>query len=221
MFTGLITKPFGNITSDDPHRSAEPVSARPALLVPAQERRARPDARTRLLDAALEVVQERGVSALTQMHVAAAAGLRQSHLTYYFRTRSDLLKAVVQHAARTICGLVDGRPEEPVQSLPELRARLVKDVADIRMPRLMTAMTVASDEDPSLKAWMAQFEQTFLRLLADTLKRLGVRLSAEDVALFHATLIGISITNAGIATERSARQARALIGAALDRLLRS
>lgn len=195
------------------------MSARPALLTPTQNLRTRPDARTRLLDAALRVVEERGISALTQTHVAAAAGLRQSHLTYYFRTRSDLLKAVVQHAARTICGLVDGRPEAPVQSLIELRERLVKDVADIRMPRLMTAMTVASDEDPSLKTWMAQFEQTFLHMLADTLKRLGVKVSAEDVALFHATMIGISISNAGIATDRSARQARALVGAAFDRLL--
>lgn len=180
----------------------------------------RPDARTRLLDAALRVVQDQGIPALTQMHVATAAGLRQSHLTYYFRTRSDLLRAVVEHAARTIFGIVDGRPEAPVRSMSEFRGRLRKDIADIRMPRLMTAMAVASDEDPSLKAWMARFERTFLRLMEDTFKRLGVPVSTVDVALFHATMIGISLSHASIATERSARQARALVGAALDRLLR-
>lgn len=179
------------------------------------------DARTRLLDAALKVLQEQGIPALTQTHVAAAAGLRQSHLTYYFRTRGDLLKAIVEHAARSVCGLVDGRLEAPAACLAELRARLMKDVADTRMPRLMMAMAVASDEDPSLKAWMAQFEQTFLQLLADTLQRLGVRVSAEDLALFHAAMIGISISNASIATQSSAQQARVLVSAALDRLLRA
>jgi len=168
----------------------------------------------------LRVVQDQGIPALTQMHVATAAGLRQSHLTYYFRTRSDLLKAVVEHASRTIFGIVDGRPEAPVRSMSEFRERLKKDIADIRMPRLMTAMTVASDEDPSLKAWMAGFEQALLRLMEDTLKRLGVSVSTLDVALFHATMIGISLSNANVATERSARQARALVGAAMDRLLR-
>jgi len=197
--------------------AAAPTSA-PA---PAVAFRTSSDARTRLLDAALRVVQEQGIPALTQTHVAAAAGLRQSHLTYYFRTRGDLLKAIVEHAARSVCGLVDGRLEAPAASLAELRARLMKDVADTRMPRLMMAMAVASDEDPSLKAWMAQFEQTFLQLLADTLQRLGVRVSAQDVALFHAAVVGISISNASIATQSSAQQARTLVSAALDRLLRA
>ena len=195
------------------------MSTRPASVQHLEEPRSASDARTRLLDAALRVVQEKGIPALTQTHVAEAAGLRQSHLTYYFRTRSDLLKAVVEHGARIVCGLVDGRLEAPAQSLTQLRARLINDVADTRMPRLMMAMAVASDEDPSLKAWMAEFQQTFLRLLAEALQRLGVGASEQDLALFHATMVGISLSHASVATDSSARQARTLISAALDRLL--
>jgi AcrR family transcriptional regulator len=177
------------------------------------------DARTRLLSAALQVLHKDGILALTQTQVAAAAGLRQSHLTYYFPTRSELLKAIVEHASSTVLGLVGGRPEFPAKNLADLRGRLIKQGSDIRMPRLMIAMTVASDEDPSLKTWMAAFELHIRKLLGSTLQRLGVKVSARDLALFHATLVGVSVFNSSAGTESSARQARALIRAAFDRLI--
>ncbi len=176
-------------------------------------------ARSRLLCAALKVLHEQGIMALTQTNVAAAAGLRQSHLTYYFRTRADLLKAIVEQAAGDLLGLIGGKPEFPARSLAELRARLIKDVSDVRMPRLMLAMSVASDEDPSLKAWMATFEQGMHKLMAATFKELGVRVHRRDLALFHATMVGAAILNANAGTRTSARQARLLVAAAFDRLL--
>lgn len=48
------------------------------------------DLRTRILEAALRVVESQGIAALTQPKVAVEAGIRQSHLTYYFPRRSDL-----------------------------------------------------------------------------------------------------------------------------------
>jgi hypothetical protein len=41
------------------------------------------------LQAAVELIKTQGFSALTQSGVAKLAGVRQSHLTYYFPTRSD------------------------------------------------------------------------------------------------------------------------------------
>ena len=168
---GINTKVFGTITSI---RTVKPSASAIAAGC---------DARTRLLSAALQVLHENGILALTQTQVAAAAGLRQSHLTYYFPTRSDLLKAIVEHASSTVLGLVGGRPEFPAKNLADLRTRLVKQGSDIRMPRLMIAMAVASDEDPSLKAWMGAFELHIRKLLGSTLQRLGLKVSARDVAL--------------------------------------
>ena len=195
------------------------MSARAARPAATETRSPAGDVRSRLLDAALQVLHERGIPALTQTQVALAAGLRQSHLTYYFPTRSDLLKAIVEHAAHTILGIVGGRPEVPAGSLAELRARLIKDVADTRMPRLMIAMTVASDEDPTLKEWMAQFERSILSLLDDTLRRFDVHVTSQSLALFHATLVGVGCLNASAASKASAQEARALVGAAFDRML--
>ena len=55
--------------------------------------------RERLLAAAMELVRAQGLQGFSQARVAAVAGLRQSHLTYYFPSRKDLLKALVETIA--------------------------------------------------------------------------------------------------------------------------
>ena len=46
--------------------------------------------------AVIELVKTQGLQELSQAWVAAAAGVRQSHLTYSFLTHKDLSKALVQ-----------------------------------------------------------------------------------------------------------------------------
>jgi AcrR family transcriptional regulator len=50
------------------------------------------------LNAALDIVEKDGVEALTQPRVAKVAGVRQSHLTYYFPRKADLFVAFLQAA---------------------------------------------------------------------------------------------------------------------------
>ena len=57
------------------------------------------EVRDRLLAAALALLREQSLTGLTQPRVAKAAGVSQSHLTYYFPTRADLLRAVLGAAA--------------------------------------------------------------------------------------------------------------------------
>ena len=61
--------------------------------------------RERILDAALAILAESGLRNLTQVGVANRARVRQSHLTYYFPTRDDLLEAVT---ARAVDGIATG-----------------------------------------------------------------------------------------------------------------
>ena len=56
------------------------------------------DVRDRILDAALELLAQGGAQELTQPRVARAAGVRQSHLTYYFPTRAHLFQAVAHRS---------------------------------------------------------------------------------------------------------------------------
>ena len=58
----------------------------------------KPDAsvREKILTAANEILLTVGFSALTQLAAAVQAGMRQSHLTYYFPTRHDLQRGTAQ-----------------------------------------------------------------------------------------------------------------------------
>ena len=58
------------------------------------------DVRSRLLCAADRILSRDGIQALTQTRIVEAAGVRQSHLTYYFSTCSLLLRAVFEAAAK-------------------------------------------------------------------------------------------------------------------------
>ena len=50
--------------------------------------------RERILDAGVRLLREAGIRALSGSQVARHAGLSQSHLTYYFPRRTDLLVAL-------------------------------------------------------------------------------------------------------------------------------
>jgi AcrR family transcriptional regulator len=175
--------------------------------------------RDRLLEAALEVLAEQGMHALTQSRVAEHAGVRQSHLTYYFPTRSDLLKGIVEHAAGHSPGMFGTDPALPTPSHSALKSHLGNQVTDTRLARVMLALTAASDEDPTLKLWMAEFDRSVRETFGAVLAGMGCRVKPRELALFHASLVGIAVLHSSEGTEASATEARKLIGLAFDRLV--
>lgn len=62
----------------------------------------RPSSRAKILEAAAALVAERGVHQLTIEAAAAAAGVTKAGLIYHFKTRDDLLHAVVESMASQI-----------------------------------------------------------------------------------------------------------------------
>ena len=82
------------------------------------ERRPRTDVRAKVLQAAVQLVHERGLQAVTQARVAEAAGLRQSHVTYYFPARLDLVKAIVQEHVSALLDGVDSSNVDVAAQVP-------------------------------------------------------------------------------------------------------
>ena len=183
------------------------------------ERMPRDDIRHKLLDAALEVLLCKGIQAFTQARVAERAGVRQSHLTYYFPTRSDLLKAVVESGSQVVLETMGATSALLPPSLADFRQAMTEHVCGTRMPRLMMALSVASDEDPTLKLWMAEFESRIQESMRRALLHYGLSLDANELALFHATVVGISVLNVNASTEESSQQAGRMFVMAFDRLL--
>jgi AcrR family transcriptional regulator len=177
--------------------------------------------RERLLEAAFQVLAAEGIHALTQTRVADRAGLRQSHLTYYFPTRNELLKAIVAHVAGQGPGMIKGDTDSLPPTLGALKAHLGDRITDARMARVMLALTTASDEDPSLKRWMVEFDEQMRGMFGALLATMGYQCSPQELALFHATMVGTAVLHSSEGTEESAREARELVGLAFDRLVAS
>src|SRR4051812_50116493 len=77
------------------------------------------DVRERILEAALKLLAESGAHELTQPRVARAAGVRQSHLTYYFRTRADLLQELARYSIGKLAGQLAHAKDHPPAAHPK------------------------------------------------------------------------------------------------------
>lgn len=132
--------------------------------------------RQRILDAALDIVEEQGIQALTQPRVAKAAGLRQSHLTYYFPRKADLFVALLQAShdrtprrRKALHGSEDF--EAVLKSLKEL-------MFDRHRMRFFLGIVLEGSEDPELRAILAKHTHSLAEHVAPIFGR-----NADDPAL--------------------------------------
>ncbi len=195
--------------------------SRPRPLVsPALETRPVPE---RILAAALQLVETQGIAALSQARVAAAAGLRQSHLTYYFPTRKHLLLAIVQgihdemRQGLSPLAPAGGAP----MTLAQMRAFLVSRVREPLMGRLLLSLMAAADEDPSLRQWLLEFDAEVRDLVRADVVRQGLSPSEDDVALFCACLLGAGLMGAQAEGMAAVLHFERIVGMAFDRLVAS
>jgi AcrR family transcriptional regulator len=127
----------------------------------------------RILDAAFRILHKEGVKKLTQPEVAKVAGVRQSHLTYYFPRRADLVAAVVERfvtAARERFAALE--QSNDTAALIETLARLMTDPVHMR---LFLGFIVEADQDPALRAVLDGHVREFHVLVAAAFGR-----EAED-----------------------------------------
>lgn len=180
---------------------------------------AAPSVRDRIVAAAVELLHEHGIHALTQARVSELAGVRQSHLTYYFPTRSDLLKQAVVAGTASLLAAIQGPPGESAQSLEDFHETLTAQVADRRVPRMMAGLVVASEEDPTLKPWLERFEADMVDQLVQGFRARGLAPRRAALELFQATVVGALTLDLAASTPASRRRTRAILDAAFARLV--
>ncbi len=158
-----------------------------------------PDRREALLDAAITAVREGGYPSLTQTRVAAVAGMTQGHLTYYFPTRSDLVRAVAERIVRNQFAMFDA------QALPESVAEAVENVTALvtatGTTRTLVTLVLAADAEPAageaFNALASGMRQRATRLLAaltgDADSQEAVGSHALDGRLLHAASVGAAV----------------------------
>jgi DNA-binding transcriptional regulator YbjK len=162
------------------------------------------------------VLNNEGFGKLTQTRVAEQAGVRQSHITYYFPMRNDLLRETAAYGCNAMLSALAMGIESGELNLQNFRDVIATDIHDRRFARLMCALIVASDEDDSIKPWLASFEAANQKRIQQDLHKLGLPVTADEVALFHAAFIGAAILDLGESTDDSLIRAQQKVTMAFD-----
>ena len=145
-----------------------------------------------ILDAGVALLKDKGIAALTQPQVARAAGIKQSHLTYYFPTRADLLLGVAEHSISVTMATVGARLRDHAEP-----ATIANAVAEVMIagipPRLIIGLIVAADAEPGIRESLAKFISSVRERMRAILASAGLAASAPAVLLFHATIVGLAV----------------------------
>jgi AcrR family transcriptional regulator len=165
------------------------------------------DRRQDIIEAGLATLRQHGYVGFTQPRVAAGAGLRQSHLTYYHPTRLDLLEAVGRAAVERQLVAVDKTLAS--QATIAAAAHAIADViARHENTRVLMALAQASDEEPRLRALFRELADGIVARLMDFLGRVGKPADIEVFArLLHALSVGLAVVD--LATGRPDGKQRA------------
>jgi len=163
------------------------------------------DVRDRILEAALGLLAGSGAHELTQPKVAKAAGVRQSHLTYYFPTRGELLQEVARYSIEKLAGqLAHGQPGV----MPEA---IAAGAADKKRARVMLGLVTAADRDPEIKKRMRKFVAELRTRMAPVLAAGGLETDPESVAFFHCTIIGCAVLQLARDNAEARSEAKAVL----------
>jgi AcrR family transcriptional regulator len=166
------------------------------------------DVRRRILEAALGLLAEAGAHELTQPRVARAAGVRQSHLTYYFPTRGELLQEVARYSIEKLVGqLAHARTRS-------LAAGIAAGAADKRRSRVMLGLVSAADRDPAIKRRMRRFVGELRTRMTPVLRAGGLDATPQNVAFFHACVVGCAVLQLARDNPEARAEARAVLGKA-------
>ena len=139
-----------------------------------------PSTRTRALDAALTVVAENGIRALTHARVDERAGLPKGSTSNWFRTRAALVAGLVAFIA-------EGERADAA-NLPQLRVTTPEDLVDLLCAlietetgpeaprtRVRMALSLEAAHDTELLAPLIRQRAIFLQWTASLLRDVGAR----------------------------------------------
>ncbi len=171
------------------------------------------DRRQDIINAGLSVLRESGYSGFTQPRVAAEAGLRQSHLTYYFPTRVDLLAGVARVAIERQLAAVDTMLGA---SSAQVAAKTIANVA-VRHEntRVIMALAQAADQEPALREVFHELADGIILRAGKLLGNLNIKPTDEHCYLLHAMSVGLAVIDLATARKNGERRAERTLETAL------
>ncbi|MEM6279983.1 MAG: TetR/AcrR family transcriptional regulator [Verrucomicrobiota bacterium] len=141
--------------------------------------------RRSILTAAEKVLVRDGVKALSQTRVAEVAGVRQSHLTYYFPKKPDLISGLLKDHVAQMETALDNREEST-----DIGQALDVIARDAGRMRFFLGLIVECERDKELRRLLGDHVRQFDRLVERYFQR---EPGDEDVRLFLNTLRGCGL----------------------------
>jgi AcrR family transcriptional regulator len=170
-----------------------------------------------ILSASLAILREEGLAGLTQPRVAARAGVRQGHMTYYFPTRIDLLtevaRAAVEAQSNAAKSLLQG-----ISSTREGVDQIASVIVRHENTRLLAALNQAADQEPRVRKLFGELLETFVSEIRASLERLHIEPSAARIDLVHALYVGLSIIDLATGRPNGQNRAKAVLKLAFEML---
>jgi DNA-binding transcriptional regulator YbjK len=170
-----------------------------------------------LLDAALRVLAEVGVDAVTHRRVAEVAGLPLASTTYWFESKEHLLTAALERAAdrdiERLHALLDVPPERASHPLGLAVGAVLWPSDDSRQTSrgwlLATyALVLEAARRPALRDVIARWTDAYLDVLAPLFAAAGSRHPHSDAELLLAAADGLYV--AQLASDDASDLARRL-----------
>ncbi|MBB6185963.1 TetR family transcriptional regulator [Rhodanobacter sp. MP7CTX1] len=176
------------------------------------------DRREIIIEAGLATLREHGFVGFTQPRVAQLAGLRQSHLTYYYPTRLDLLTAVARAAIDRQLGAADKVLGGTTRQVAQAMSKTVVHHEDTRV---MMALAQAADQEAPLRELFRELADAIVGRSSQFLKSLNNESTVEDARLLHALLVGLAVVDLATGRPDGAKRTTAVLDRALKLLLSS
>lgn len=149
--------------------------------------------RTQIVMAGIDVLREHGYAGFTQPKVAKLAGVRQSHLTYYFPTRADLVQAVARVAVDRQLSAVDALLN--IRSTKAAAGLIASVTVRKENTRVIMALAQASDEEPALHDLFHELADGIVLRVGKMFGNLGIKPTDEHCYLLHALSVGMAVIN--------------------------
>jgi DNA-binding transcriptional regulator YbjK len=174
-----------------------------ARETPAAAERRKPNSTARrrdLCDAAIQLLADDGAKGLSHLKVDRKAGVPNGTTSFYFRTRSALLRAVAERLAdldlaslQSVADSADGRSSNPSPS--RLAQVVIQAGSEPQLSRTKARyeLTMQAARDPALAAILQQATDGFTKLHGEILVQLMPR-GAELEAAVVEDLSNITLT---------------------------
>lgn len=125
----------------------------------------------RILNCALKILTERGDAGLTMRRLADCSGMRLSNLQYYFKSKDDVLSAMVssyfESCATELRAIAEaGEPQSPRERARNLLSEAMRHGAQLSdMCRVFRELWAISSRNPVVRDKMQAYYETLCTLI--------------------------------------------------------